>query len=142
VAASTALPGGGRELTTDLARRLEYDLPAAEALKRDAAAWSPESASVEPAVRAAMHQALARCVEQLVTDVRQAGAVDGVLLHGGGALLAGLREALAVASGVRVVVADPFAGLGVAREALPPRAVATAPAWALAWGLAARGLAE
>lgn len=83
-------------------------------------------------------EALEEYAEQLARLTLECGDSVRVLLHGGGARLAGLRPRLAERLGVPVEVADPFAALAPEeRLLLAPEVLGDAPAWLTAVGLAA-----
>jgi type IV pilus assembly protein PilM len=131
------LPSGGYGCTTAIAARLGASPEAAEAIK-----INPEHAldAVAPVCEAMAHT-LGLEIQRTLDYVAASGPgperVTGIVLAGGGAKLAGLREHVASMLGLHVEVARPGAGLAV-DPACAATVAAAGPSLALALGLSLR----
>ena len=131
------LPSGGYGCTTAIAARLGASAEAAEAIK-----INPERAldAVAPVCEAMAHT-LGLEIQRTLDYVAASGPgperVTGIVLAGGGAKLAGLREHLATMLDLQVEVACPGAGLAV-DPACAAAVAAAGPTLALALGLSLR----
>ncbi|MCC7494243.1 MAG: pilus assembly protein PilM [Fimbriimonadaceae bacterium] len=135
---ATVLPTGGAALTARLAQ-------AAECTTAEALAYKEQQLGCLTEAEAAFDEPCAAALEEwlqaLVEGLR--GAAEGppaqVLLHGGGAQLAGLPEVLAARLGWPVERLEPFAEVAAeSRAALPPAVTALGPAFVNCLGLALR----
>jgi type IV pilus assembly protein PilM len=128
---------GGLKLSRALVERLKVTLPEAEELKRRPV--------VDPAARAVIDRvtdstltAVRSSLDYYLGNASDVAGLGRVVLSGGGSLLPGLVGRFGDALGIPVVLADPLAGLPVARRA-KESAASLKPALAVAAGL---GLAE
>ncbi|GEA82892.1 MAG: pilus assembly protein PilM [Cellulomonas sp.] len=117
-----SLPSGGQHVTNALATARSISAPEAEALKREIGIGYAVSPDRQDAAEAVTH-----VVRGLVESVRNTfvyyagnnpgGAIDVVVLSGGGSHLPGLGQYLSSASRLPVTLADPLAGLRMAKTA-------------------------
>lgn len=135
------LPSGGLDVTEALSSTLDIPQPEAEAIKREIGiglATAPEDLTAK--------QIVAEVTTGLVDAVRNTlvyyassnpgGAVQQIVLSGGGSFLPGLGQYLASAARVQVVVGEPLASLPLARG-VDPRSLGAHPAtYAVPLGLA------
>jgi type IV pilus assembly protein PilM len=117
------IPTGGDDVTTALATRLEIPHELAEGAKRtlglSAVPTSPEDQSASRVIFETVNELLGslRNTVSYYANTRPAEIVSHIVLAGGGAQLPGLPAALAEVTRLRVVLADPLQGVGVARTA-------------------------
>ncbi len=105
---------GGQDVTDALSEHLGMDVAEADALKH--------ASSVEPGGTDLAARALAAGAQQLIDEVRgsldyyasshPSGAVERIVLSGGGAQLGGLAEELAAATRLPVVAGEPVGRVG------------------------------
>ncbi|WIE61240.1 type IV pilus assembly protein PilM [Curtobacterium sp. MCLR17_032] len=142
------IPTGGDDVTRLLAGQLEVPLPTAEAIKRhlgmdSSRAQTHDDAVAVGAVRETVSELLAslRNTVSYFVNTHPSEPVSQVLLVGGGAALAGFRDALAEATRLPVVLGDPFTSVGLAKSIRGEDLRVHGPSIAVAWGLAAGGKA-
>lgn len=135
------LPSGGHDVTEALSSTLDIPTQDAEQLKRQVGIGL-----ATPQEDLTAKQIVAEVTTGLVDSVRNTlvyyassnpgGAVQKIVLSGGGAFLPGLGQYLASAARVHVVVGEPLAALPLAKG-LDPRSLGAAPAtYAVPLGLA------
>jgi type IV pilus assembly protein PilM len=131
------LPSGGGECTTAIATRLGASTETAEAVKLNPKHALDAVASACEALAQPLAREIQRTLDYFAASGPPPAPVMGILLAGGGANLAGLRERLAAMLDLPVDVARPFEGLAV-DPACSDTVAASGPALALALGLSLR----
>lgn len=116
------IPAGGEDLTQALKLRLEVDAAEAEALKKRLGLATQVATGEERAAVEIIYEVTGELLGSLRNTINyfmNLGSQDPiaqVLLTGGGAQLAGFKEALAEITRIPVVEPDPFATIALSRS--------------------------
>ncbi|MDR6610627.1 type IV pilus assembly protein PilM [Leifsonia sp. 1010] len=138
------IPAGGADLTTALQSTLQVDAETAERQKREFGLLRRVESQEERAVSDVLVQTVGELLTSLRNTVnyyvntRPEDRVEGIVLTGGGSLLAGLPEALAEMSRIPVHAGDPFRVVGLTRKVSAEALRIDRPSLSVALGLALR----
>ena len=136
------IPGGGHDITAAIAARLEIPEERAEGLKRASGLGGVNVTDENGPVVEVIHSSAGELLNSLRNTLhyfvnnRHGGAFNGILLTGGGAQLAGFREALSEVTKLPVTLVHPFGNVNVAKSVKTKSQVSDAQAMTVALGLA------
>lgn len=128
---------GGQRLTQDIARHYGMSFEEAEIAKRNSTLPDTYEREVRRPFLDALALEVTRALQFFFTST-QYNRVDHVVLAGGSAVLADLVEVVAARAQSMVTLANPFAGMAVAKPVRPAALLDEAPALMMACGLALR----
>lgn len=141
IKASRSLNTGGYEITSAIAEGMKISKTKAESMKKQKGDFflSSESLIVIPTLEMIIEE-----VKRMINifKAKNAGAsINSIILSGGGIKMKGLDRFLSNSLGLRVEVVDPFSGIQY-DESLSPYIKEIGPSFAVAVGLALRGVEE
>lgn len=129
-------PFGGGQLTQEIIRRYGLSPEEAEIAKRKGGLPDNYNTEVLQPFVQSLAMEIARAA-QLFTNSTQFG-IDHILLAGGCASIAGVDEAVEARTQINTVIANPFAGMTLAKNINAANLAVDAPALMIACGLATR----